>query len=153
MTVFSIQCYVFVALCSDCTILLTITSLYFTILPYSNHLLNLMLAGIFASWRPCIEIQALQSNTEHKHAFYPWKLQHRDIKFDSFSLPYIQPLDGTSGYHRFVLYSTLGHVGGSNNCGGYILMRVVMTHMLANGALVYLSQGGRYRAEGCMALG
>ena len=26
-------------------------------------------------------------------------------------------------------------------------------HMLAKGALVYPSQGGRYRAEGCMALG
>jgi hypothetical protein len=25
--------------------------------------------------------------------------------------------------------------------------------MLANGALVYPSQSGRYRAEGCMALG
>ena len=25
--------------------------------------------------------------------------------------------------------------------------------MLANGAVVYPSQGGRYRAEGCMALG
>jgi len=31
-------------------------------------------------------------------------------------------------YHRFVLYSTLGHVGCSNSCGGYILMGVTMTH-------------------------
>jgi len=28
-----------------------------------------------------------------------------------------------------------------------------LQHMLANGALVYPSQSGRYRAEGCMALG
>jgi len=29
----------------------------------------------------------------------------------------------------------------------------LLWHMLANGALVYPSQGGRYRAEGCMARG
>jgi predicted small integral membrane protein len=29
----------------------------------------------------------------------------------------------------------------------------LLRHMLANGAVVYPSQGGRYRAEGCMALG
>jgi len=34
----------------------------------------------------------------------------------------------TNGYHRFVLYSTLGHVGGGNNCGGYTLMGVATTH-------------------------
>jgi hypothetical protein len=28
----------------------------------------------------------------------------------------------------------------------------LLRHTLANGALVYPSQGGRYRAEGCMAL-
>ena len=67
------------------------------------------------------------------------------------SFPQIQTLLRTLGYHRFVLYSTLGHVGGSNSCGGYTLMRFAVTH--ANGALVYPSQGGRYRAEGCMALG
>jgi hypothetical protein len=43
-------------------------------------------------------------------------------------LPQIQPLVHTSGYCRFVLYSTLGHVGGSNNFGGYTLMRVATTH-------------------------
>jgi len=31
--------------------------------------------------------------------------------------------------------------------------RGLLWHTLANGALVYPSQGGRYRAEGCMALG
>ena len=44
------------------------------------------------------------------------------------SLPQIQPLVRTSGYRRFVLCSTLGHVGGSNSCGGYTLMGVAMTH-------------------------
>jgi len=34
----------------------------------------------------------------------------------------------TSGYHGFVLYCTLGHVGGRNSCGGYSLMGVAMTH-------------------------
>jgi len=29
----------------------------------------------------------------------------------------------------------------------------LLWHRLATGALVYPSQGGRYRAEGCMALG
>jgi hypothetical protein len=29
----------------------------------------------------------------------------------------------------------------------------LLRHMLANGALVYPSQGGRYGAEGCKALG
>jgi hypothetical protein len=31
--------------------------------------------------------------------------------------------------------------------------RGLLRHMVANGALVYPSQGGRYRAEGCKALG
>jgi len=45
------------------------------------------------------------------------------------SLPYpLQPLNRTLGYCRFVLYSTLGHVGGSNSSGGYTLMGVGMTH-------------------------
>jgi len=29
----------------------------------------------------------------------------------------------------------------------------VSTHTLVNGALIYPNQGGRYRVEGCMALG
>jgi hypothetical protein len=54
----------------------------------------------------------------------------------------------TSGYHGFILYCTLGHVGGGNSCGGHTLKRAATTQ-----ALVYPSQGARYRAEGCMALG
>jgi hypothetical protein len=46
----------------------------------------------------------------------------------------------------------LGHVGGGNRCGGDTC-RGLLQHTLANGALVYPSQGGRYRAEGCIALG
>ena len=42
-------------------------------------------------------------------------------------LPYIQPLVRTLGYHGFVLYSTLGHAGGGNSCGGYTLMGVATT--------------------------
>jgi len=42
--------------------------------------------------------------------------------------PIIQPLVHTSGYHGFVLYSTLGHVGGDNSCGGHTPIRVAMTH-------------------------
>ena len=42
--------------------------------------------------------------------------------------PIIQPLVHTSGYRGFVLYSTLGHMGGGNSCGGHSLMRVTMTH-------------------------
>lgn len=34
-----------------------------------------------------------------------------------------------------------------------ILCRGLLRHMLANRALVYPIQGGRYRAEGCIALG
>jgi hypothetical protein len=49
-------------------------------------------------------------------------------------------------------YSTLGHVGGGNSCEVYNLMGL-LGHTLAKGALVYPSQGGRYCAEGCMALG
>ena len=46
------------------------------------------------------------------------------------------------GYRRFVLCSTLGHVGGGNNCAGYNLMGGAR-HTLANGALVYPSQSGQ----------
>jgi hypothetical protein len=68
------------------------------------------------------------------------------------SLPQIQPLIHTSWYHKSVLYSALGHMGGCNTYGRYTLMAVVR-HTLANGALIYPSQGGQYRAECCMALG
>jgi len=44
------------------------------------------------------------------------------------SLPQIQPLVRTLGYRRFILCSTLGHVGGMNSCGGYTLMGVATTH-------------------------
>ena len=44
------------------------------------------------------------------------------------SLPQIQPLVRTLGYRRFILCSTLGHVGGVNSCGGYTLMGVATTH-------------------------
>jgi hypothetical protein len=50
------------------------------------------------------------------------------IHYSIESLPYIQPLICTSGYRRFILCSTLGHMGGSNSCGGYTLMRVATTH-------------------------
>jgi len=43
-------------------------------------------------------------------------------------LIYIQPLVRTSGYRRFILCSTLGHVEGVNSCGGYTLMGVAKTH-------------------------
>jgi len=43
-------------------------------------------------------------------------------------LPQIQPLVLTSGLRRFLLYSTPGHVGGGNGCGGYTLNRVTTTH-------------------------
>jgi hypothetical protein len=43
-------------------------------------------------------------------------------------LPQIQPLVRTSGYCGFILYSTLGHVGGGNSFRGYSLMRVATTH-------------------------
>jgi len=49
-------------------------------------------------------------------------------------------------------YSTLGHVEGGNSCGGYTMMGV-LRHTPANGPLVYSSQCGMYRAEGCVALG
>jgi len=52
----------------------------------------------------------------------------------------------------FIIYFTLGHIESSNRYGGAILMRVTNTHA-GYGALIYPSQGGRYRAEGCMALG
>jgi len=39
----------------------------------------------------------------------------------------MQPLVHTSGYHEFVLYSALGHVGGNNSRGGHTLMRVATT--------------------------
>jgi len=46
-----------------------------------------------------------------------------------YSLPEIQPLVRASGYRGFVLYSTLGHVGGGNSCGGHTLMRVATTQV------------------------
>jgi hypothetical protein len=39
-----------------------------------------------------------------------------------------QPLVRASGYCGFILYYTLGHVGGGNSCGGHTLMRVATTH-------------------------
>jgi hypothetical protein len=51
----------------------------------------------------------------------------------------------------YVEISTLGHVGGGNRCGGNTC-RPLLRHMLANGVVVYPSKGGRYRAEGCVAL-
>ena len=65
----------------------------------------------------------------------------------------IQPLVRTSEYHRFVLYSTLGHVEGGKRCGGYTLLGQLLQHTLANGALVYPSKGESNHAEGHMALG
>jgi len=44
-------------------------------------------------------------------------------------------------------YSIVGHVGGGNRFGG------LLRHTLNIVAMVYPSQGGRYHAEGCMALG
>jgi len=38
-------------------------------------------------------------------------------------------------------------------CVDWLPCRGLLRHTLANRALVYPSQGGRYRAEGCMALG
>jgi hypothetical protein len=46
------------------------------------------------------------------------------------SLPYIRPLVRTSRCRRFVLYSTLGHMGGSNRYGGYTQLGVAMTMTL-----------------------
>jgi len=40
------------------------------------------------------------------------------------SLPYIQPLVRASGLRGFVIYFTLGHVGGGNRCGGDTQLRV-----------------------------
>ena len=50
---------------------------------------------------------------------------------------------------RFVPWVTLGALTGVEEtpCRGSL------GHMLANGALVHPSQGGRYCAEGCVALG
>ena len=45
-----------------------------------------------------------------------------------------------------------GYMGGGKMCEGDTLVRVTC-HMLANRALVYTSQSGRYRAEGCISLG
>jgi len=39
------------------------------------------------------------------------------------------PFVCTSGYRELVLYSTLGHVGGGNSCGGYCLKRVATTQL------------------------
>ena len=55
-------------------------------------------------------------------------------------------------YHRVACIRTLDHVGGGNRCGEDTC-RGLLRHTLANEALVYPSKGGRYRAEGCMALG
>jgi len=52
---------------------------------------------------------------------------NRQVKWGS-CIPQIQPLVRTSWYRGFVFYSTLGHVGGGNSCGGCTLMKVVTTH-------------------------
>jgi len=44
-----------------------------------------------------------------------------------FGLPYNQTLVCTSGYSRFVLYSTLSQVGRRNKCGGYTLLGFATT--------------------------
>ena len=43
-------------------------------------------------------------------------------------LPYTESLALTLGYCGFILYYTLGHVGGGNSCGGYTQMGVATTH-------------------------
>ena len=50
-----------------------------------------------------------------------------------------------SSVRGFVIYSTLGHVGDGNRCGGYTLLRVTTPYCkLVNGTLVYRNQGGKY---------
>ena len=44
--------------------------------------------------------------------------ENTETFFSCSCLPQIQPLICTSGYHGFVLCSTLGHVGGGNSCEG-----------------------------------
>ena len=47
----------------------------------------------------------------------------------SICLPLIQPLIPTLGYCGLILYSTLGHMGGGNSCGGHTPMRVAKTQV------------------------
>jgi hypothetical protein len=64
-------------------------------------------------------------------------------------LPLIQPLvssSGLSGSEPWVTWEAVTGVAEKP-------YRELLRHTLANRALVYPSQGGRYRAEGCMALG
>jgi len=56
-------------------------------------------------------------------------------------LKQIQPLVRTLGYRRFVLYSTLGHMEGSNSCGGYTLMGVATTQPHFVGGLLFGDSG------------
>ena len=70
-----------------------------------------------------MNLQLLHVCTEHRVIPHKMVTQLKQV-----SLPYIQPLVHTSGYHRFVLYSTLGHMGGGNRCGGYTLLGFAMTH-------------------------
>jgi hypothetical protein len=48
-------------------------------------------------------------------------------QYPGWCLPQSQPLVRASGYCGFILYYTLGHVGGGNSCGGHTLMRVATT--------------------------
>jgi len=55
----------------------------------------------------------------------------------------------TSRCRRFVLCSTLCHLGDGTSCGGYNLLGL-LRYTLANGALVYPNQGGDYSVHGCV---
>ena len=63
--------------------------------------------------------------------------------------PINPPSVHTWGLHGFVPWFTWEVVTGVQGIPCWELL----WHMLANGALVYSSQVGRYHAEGCMALG
>jgi len=48
---------------------------------------------------------------------------------DKWQLPPTKPTPRPSfGYCGFILYYTLGHVGGGNSCGRHTMMRVATTH-------------------------
>jgi len=67
-------------------------------------------------------LQVLHVCTEH--TVIPHKMV---TQLNQVSLPQIQPLVHTLGYCRFVLYSTLGHMGGGNRRGGYTLLGYATT--------------------------
>jgi len=71
-----------------------------------------------------------------KISLLTWHHMHSDQSYWSFEVTASHKTKPSSVTRHIVdLYSTLGHVGGGNSCGGYTLMGVSTTHWLTSSGL------------------